>query len=479
MLTHQPPEFQDVSTFRGLERTTNHDNFGLAVLIFQLLFMARHPFSGTFKGTGDMSLERAIHEYRFVYGKDAAKNEMAPPPASLDLSAVTPEVAELFERAFSKKGAKKGRPEAREWVKALENLQRSIRKCRSNPCHAYLKGRNCPFCAIESQTGSALFNLPILFKTKGGKQKTVVINVGTIWKEVRAVDGPGPTPVVPTDEVGGDLELDLPATDTGLGMRLFQIVLGLAAASGAVYFIPRTDYLSLLLLLVVPLLWFGRLTGPSGKLDETRKALEKLRRRWAKEASPREFLKMQVGLKEAKKDLENLDEEHDRIIEKLSAKKREHQLEAFLDRHRVAEASIPGIGRAACVVLESHGIETARNVWPERRLVMAYQPHRFTRTRDLYDDFVRVLSDPDLLVLLEVYGAGEEPIPGADGKALARGLRQRGTADPVYARTPEEALALLPGLLREDDVLLVQGAGNVNQISSGLTRSAGGGADDS
>ncbi len=123
-------------------------------------------------------------------------------------------------------------------------------------------------------------------------------------------------------------------------------------------------------------------------------------------------------------------------------------------------------------------IETARSVWPDRRLVMAYQPHRYTRTRDLYDDFVRVLSDLDVLVLLDVYGAGEEPIPGADGKALAQGLRQRGGVNPVFAADPEEALTLLPGLVRADDVLLVQGAGSVNQISNRLAAPGSGSSDD-
>lgn len=122
-------------------------------------------------------------------------------------------------------------------------------------------------------------------------------------------------------------------------------------------------------------------------------------------------------------------------------------------------------------------IQTARSVWPDRRLVMAYQPHRYTRTRDLYDDFVRVLSELDVLVLLEVYGAGEEPIPGADGKALSQGLRQRGKVIPLFAESPEEALSLLPGVLQTGDVLLVQGAGNVNQISSRLVAAARGGAD--
>jgi len=135
------------------------------------------------------------------------------------------------------------------------------------------------------------------------------------------------------------------------------------------------------------------------------------------------------------------------------------------------------VGAAQVTLVDDYGhhptelacvIETARTVWPGRRLVMAYQPHRYSRTRDLYDDFVRALSGVDLLVLLEVYAAGEDPIPGADGRSLCQGIRQRGTINPVYAESPEETLELLPGLLRDGDVLLVQGAGNVNRISNEL-----------
>ncbi|MGD8416087.1 MAG: UDP-N-acetylmuramate--L-alanine ligase [Pseudomonadales bacterium] len=119
-------------------------------------------------------------------------------------------------------------------------------------------------------------------------------------------------------------------------------------------------------------------------------------------------------------------------------------------------------------------IETARAMWPDRRLVMLYQPHRYTRTRDLYDDFVRVLSGVDTLVCLEVYAAGESPIPGADGKALCQGIRQRANLIPVYAEDSAEALGILEDVVTTGDVVLVQGAGNVNQISSELTGKADG-----
>jgi UDP-N-acetylmuramate--alanine ligase len=119
-------------------------------------------------------------------------------------------------------------------------------------------------------------------------------------------------------------------------------------------------------------------------------------------------------------------------------------------------------------------ISTARDMWPDRRLVMCYQPHRYTRTRDLYDDFVRVLSAVDVLVCLEVYAAGEAPIAGADGKALCQGIRQRASLIPMFAEDPDEALRILADVVEPGDVVLVQGAGNVNRISNVLAGQADG-----
>jgi UDP-N-acetylmuramate--alanine ligase len=113
-------------------------------------------------------------------------------------------------------------------------------------------------------------------------------------------------------------------------------------------------------------------------------------------------------------------------------------------------------------------ISAVRAGWPDRRLVMIFQPHRYTRTRDLYDDFAEVLSKVDVLILLDVYAAGEEPIPGADSRALCRSIRQRGQLDPVFVATPGEVPAVLAGLLAEGDLVLTQGAGNVGALARTL-----------
>ena len=114
----------------------------------------------------------------------------------------------------------------------------------------------------------------------------------------------------------------------------------------------------------------------------------------------------------------------------------------------------------------------ARGGWPERRLVVAFQPHRYTRTRDLLDDFANVLSEVDVLVLTEVYPAGESPLANADGRALARAVRARGKVDPVLIEHPRELKSMLPTLLRDGDLLLVMGAGDIGAAANELTETS-------
>ena len=116
-------------------------------------------------------------------------------------------------------------------------------------------------------------------------------------------------------------------------------------------------------------------------------------------------------------------------------------------------------------------IAVVRNNWPDRRLVMAYQPHRFTRTRDLYEDFVKVLSQVDVLLLLEVYSAGEDAIDGADSRSLCRSIRQRGQLEPIYVSDITEMPKLLAESLNDQDIVLTQGAGNIGQIAKFLQTS--------
>jgi len=113
-------------------------------------------------------------------------------------------------------------------------------------------------------------------------------------------------------------------------------------------------------------------------------------------------------------------------------------------------------------------LEAARAGWPGRRLVLVFQPHRFSRTQEQFDDFVQVLSTPDLLVLCDVYPAGEAPIAGADGRSLSRAIRARGDLDPVFAQDLAEVPKLLGNLLQDGDLVLLMGAGDIGALAGQL-----------
>ncbi|WP_218026257.1 UDP-N-acetylmuramate--L-alanine ligase [Moellerella wisconsensis] len=116
-------------------------------------------------------------------------------------------------------------------------------------------------------------------------------------------------------------------------------------------------------------------------------------------------------------------------------------------------------------------VKAAREGWPDKRIVMLFQPHRYSRTRDLYDDFANVLGQVDVLLMLEVYPAGEKPIAGADSRALCRTIRNRGQIDPILVSEPDQVADILSKVIQNNDLILVQGAGNIGKIARNLAES--------
>jgi UDP-N-acetylmuramate--alanine ligase len=135
------------------------------------------------------------------------------------------------------------------------------------------------------------------------------------------------------------------------------------------------------------------------------------------------------------------------------------------------------IGSATVTLIDDYGhhprelaamIRTARESWAGTRLVLAFQPHRYTRTRDLFEDFAEVLSAVDVLLLLDIYSAGEKPLPGADARALCRSIRGRGTVDPVFVSGPDKLMEALAGVVQEGDLVMLLGAGSIGRIAERL-----------
>jgi DNA-binding helix-hairpin-helix protein with protein kinase domain len=150
---YTPPELQG-KPLRGLVRTENHDRFGLGVLIYQLLFVGRHPYAGVYRGAGDPSFEQLIAEYRFAQGPAAQTWGMSPPPHTPTFADIPPELGTLFRRAFERGSEAGTRPRPAEWLSALKQLEGSIVECSVDAGHKYWRGaRSCVWCRLAEHGG--------------------------------------------------------------------------------------------------------------------------------------------------------------------------------------------------------------------------------------------------------------------------------------------------------------------------------------
>ena len=177
------------------------------------------------------------------------------------------------------------------------------------------------------------------------------------------------------------------------------------------------------------------------------------------------------------------------VLNALAAIAVAHELGVDIAKIQAALAAFQGIGRrfqarSGCrigncevMLVDDYGhhpreiaatLEAVRSGWPERRLVLAFQPHRYSRTHDAFEDFVSVLSRVDVLVLAEVYAAGEAPIAGADGRALSRAIRARGQVDPVFLEAVEDLPVILGDIVAEGDIVVTMGAGNIGLVAANM-----------
>jgi DNA-binding helix-hairpin-helix protein with protein kinase domain len=364
--THQPPELQGVS-LRNKLRTQNHDNFGLAVIIFQLLFIGRHPFSGMYLGSGDMPIEKAIKEFRFAYSKSASSNKMKRPPGTLPLNAVSEQVGSLFERAFSSEGVNNGRPSAQEWITSLKDLSNQLRQCNGNSSHKFFsKLVSCPWCSVEGQTGIILFDVGISIK-----QNVAIFNLSAIWAQINNVSHPGPSPVFPEPA-----SLKKSPTEDAIRLgktRRLRIKISISLVIVCVIAIKIAPvgesiaFLSFLASIFASLVYYK--SGPEKKRKESEKQHSEIlklweanKERWDKEAGDELFVKQKRHLEQIRMDYLNIQKSKQQRIKQLESDKERYQLKKYLDNYRIAKASISGIGPSRKATLLSYGIETAKDV---------------------------------------------------------------------------------------------------------------------
>lgn len=153
-------------------------------------------------------------------------------------------------------------------------------------------------------------------------------------------------------------------------------------------------------------------------------------------------------------------------LEKFAGIGRRFQMYGELDINNHKAMLIDDYGHHPTEVNATIG--AIRKGWPDKRLVVLFQPHRYSRTRDLFEDFVHALSKVDQLILLEVYSAGEDTITGADSRALSRSIRNRGKVDPIFVEDHNEINSVLQATIQDGDILLTLGAGNVGAIGAGI-----------
>jgi len=362
-----PPELQKSKDFKML-RTQNHDNFGLAILIFLLLFMGRHPFSGVYKGKDDMPIERAIAEYRFAFGRNAALKAMSPPPNAVGLSIVPGEVASLFEQAFTESALQSwGRPTANDWWNVLDALEKRLKKCSTESMHTYYSGlATCPWCGLENTTGILLFL---------SSDSISRIDVGTEWQKVPAVKPPGPIPVIsPRNYRCAPAPLP-PMVARMASFRKFGKILAiifLVASVLLLFLWSEWDLLKILasivpavigaLLLVIP----GKDTAEKKrrkKVFEDAKYSWKLwEKKWIAEAGDAGFTSQVNALNTLRAQYEAIEKDYQKALDDLQNTTKERQQKKFLENCYIENCTSPRLGENRKAALRSFGIETAADI---------------------------------------------------------------------------------------------------------------------
>jgi DNA-binding helix-hairpin-helix protein with protein kinase domain len=360
--TFTPPELQG-KNLRAVVRTANHDNFGLAIMVFLLLFMGRHPFAGRFLGRGDMPIPKAISELRFAYSAMRADVQMDKPPGTPPLAIVGDEVAFLFERAFAKQMVQGGRPEPAEWVQALSNLEKQLKQCGSNPSHWHHRETTCPWCPMEASTGVELF--PFVQTVPGG----TALDLTALWREIDSLQSPGASPQIqlaPPQPSAEALAL------AGSYKRANLIAFGVSLIIGAfAVFGGLKPPAPLLLLFGALLSFFGarkwldrssdiyKFRDAKAKAENTWNQANKV---WTDRTKSNSFDEQKQEILRLKQAIEYLPTLRTTKLDQLRKSLKQAQLVRFLDNFEIDKARLDGIGDGRKRTLQSYGIETAADL---------------------------------------------------------------------------------------------------------------------
>ena len=358
---YTPPELQNTE-FSEVVRTPNHDNFGLAVLIFHLLFMGRHPFAGKFLGPGEMPIEKAIAEQRFAFARDSQLTQMLPPPACITLAHLPQEIGDLFTSAFGTDGTGSVRPDGRQWIAELDALAGRLIVCSNNKAHLYFNGlSSCPWCSIES-SGVLLFIDYTIVDTASG------FSIEVVWSRILAVPGPGAgkPPSMLSYISAAEPSSRAKAAARKKRYKIAAVIVGVLVALGFVLMSANGfAYIYFLGLGVSLLKRFFDSDAPTEFGQAARAAearLRSLQDAWLREASGEEFNAKLKELRTQSEEYRKLPERRKQKIRELERALYETQLLHYLEQFDIASADIPHIADGRKVMLSSYGIDNAADV---------------------------------------------------------------------------------------------------------------------
>lgn len=382
-----PPELQSLPSFAGFTRTANHDNFGLALFIFHLLFGGRHPYSGVpLRSDAGEALETDIKSFRYAYARDNQARGFSPPPRSIPVSMLPDTVESMFHLAFTEKGAAGGRPSAMQWRSALDSMRGRLKRCGSSSMHVFPDHlSSCPWCALEKQGVVYFVDLGATFiPTASGFVLTQV------WGLIQAVPPPSslslPSPANCSAKPR-PLPAGVPGAGTVRAYKLVAVIVAVAAAIAA----PQA------LLLIAILGWIGwALAGQvgsgaraaerearQGTLRRAQEDYDRLVERARREAGPEGFHARKAELGKVKVELEGLAQAEKEELDRLHSTAYDRQKQRFLEGCFIEQAAISGVGPARKAALRSFGIETAADV----------SKHNVRQVRGFGDSLTRAVLD--------------------------------------------------------------------------------------
>ncbi|WFU50726.1 helix-hairpin-helix domain-containing protein [Sinorhizobium terangae] len=357
---YTPPELQGAS-FDKVDRTPNHDNFGLAVLLFQLLFLGRHPFAGRYLGKGDMDIKTAIRDGRFAYSERRAETQMEPPPYAPALADYGAEVGRAFEAAFRLSGRQlSARPTAADWAARLKTVEGNLATCATDKSHSYFRSLpSCPWCKLERSMGRSLF--PVQYSPSAP-----VMDIGQLLAAIRAI----PTPTVPPDPetiIGPLPTLTISAAgQAARSEKSVTVFAGVIAVAIGIYLMVAVQGFWGLALAVGAGIMTLRAKDLGLRFQGEHKSAqanwEEQRKVWLDQAGPEKFERRKshyLSLANAHAALPTKEREK---LAALEQKKRQLQLAKHMESHRIDRANIPNIGQGRKATLASYGFENAWDI---------------------------------------------------------------------------------------------------------------------